>query len=115
MSYTLTINIPAPTSFIRYIVDSLYSLFGRDSAMPRGYLNLDNYDIDGATGFFPPQPLQRLDGVFELWERGLEEAEGNLSLGSDGRAEAKAKRARGEAWRAQIRSVSIQPPKRIGY
>lgn len=110
MSYTLTINLLTPTSLIRYLVDSIYSLARRDIAMPRGCLNLESYNIDVSTGFFPPQPLQRLDGVFELWERGLEEAEGNISLGSDGRAEAKAKRARGEAWRAQIRSVSIQLP-----
>lgn len=78
--------------------------------MPYGRLYMENYDIDGATGFFPPQPLKRLEGAFELWEKALEEAEGNLSLGSDGRAEAKARRANGEAWRARIRSVSVQPP-----
>lgn len=75
--------------------------------MPRGHLNFENYDIDGATGFFPPQPLKPLEGAFGLWEKVLKEAEGNVSLGSDNRPEAKAKRARSEAWRAQVRSVSV--------
>lgn len=68
---------------------------------------LKNYDVDYATGFFPPEPLQRLSGQFELWERALDDAEGNISLGEDTRECAKAKRPYGESWREQIRTFPV--------
>ena len=108
MSHILTAYLPAPASAFQYLLDSLYRLLGIQSAMSRGRPNLENYDIDGATGFFPPQPLKRLEGVFELWERALDEGERVLSLGSDGSTEARANYAKGETWRAQIRTVSFR-------
>ncbi|KAI0317462.1 Indoleamine 2,3-dioxygenase [Amylostereum chailletii] len=71
----------------------------------RGMRSMEDYDIDAATGFFPPEPLPRLDGQFEIWENALDEAVKKLSLGEDTREAAKAKRADGESWRATIRSM----------
>ena len=68
---------------------------------------MEAYDIDAATGFFPPQPLPRLTGPYEIWENKLDEACRTLSLGEDTRASAKAKRADGQAWRATIQAVSF--------
>jgi len=68
---------------------------------------MENYDVDYTNGFFPPEPLPRLSGQFELWEDALDDAEGNLSLGEDTRANAKAKRPYGENWRERVRNVSM--------
>jgi len=68
---------------------------------------MENYDVDYTNGFFPPEPLPRLGGQLELWEDALDDAEGNLSLGEDTRANAKAKRPYGENWRERVRNVSM--------
>lgn len=65
-----------------------------------------DFDVDHDTGFFPPEPLPTLPEVFSRWEDALIEAQEILSLGEDESDEAKAKRADGERWRANIRSVS---------
>jgi hypothetical protein len=69
---------------------------------------LQNYDVDSAIGFFPPESLPRLSGRFELWEHALDDAEGNISLGEDTRECAKAKRPYGESWRQRVRTVSMR-------
>ncbi|KAI0295476.1 Indoleamine 2,3-dioxygenase [Russula brevipes] len=68
---------------------------------------MEHYEVDYATGFFPQEPLARLTGQFELWEDALDDAEGNLSLGEDTRASAKAKRPYGETWRARVRTIPL--------
>ncbi|KAI0273471.1 Indoleamine 2,3-dioxygenase [Gloeopeniophorella convolvens] len=69
--------------------------------------NMEDYDVDYATGFFPQEPLPRLSGHFELWENALDDAEGNLSLGEDTRDSAKARRPYGETWRERVRSFPL--------
>ncbi|TFY76587.1 hypothetical protein EWM64_g7425 [Hericium alpestre] len=70
-------------------------------------LAMEEYDIDAATGFFPAEPLPPLTGQFGFWENALEDAKRDLSLGTDEREKAKANRAKGEVWRARIRSFPI--------
>ena len=100
-------TMPDPGSFFRLLMHVLNSrILGRSITRPKPMKSLEEYDIDYATGFFPPQPLKPLEGAFELWERALEEAKRVLSLGSDVAEEAVAKQANGEGWRERIRSVS---------
>jgi hypothetical protein len=73
---------------------------------PAGF-KLEQYQVDYATGFFPQEPLPKLNGQFGLWEDALDDAEGKLSLGEDTRASAKAQRPYGETWRERVRSVSM--------
>lgn len=73
---------------------------------PTGF-KLEDYNVDYATGFFPPEPLPRLTGRFEIWEDALDDAEGQLSLGEDTRESAKVKRPYGEAWRERVRKVRV--------
>ena len=82
------------------------AVFGLEPSETTAGFKLENYGVDYATGFFPPEPLPRLSGQFELWERALDDAEGNISLGEDMRASAKAKRPYGESWRERVRMVS---------
>src|SRR6266702_745827 len=84
------------------------SVFGLEPFENTAGFKLENYDVDYATGFFPPEPLPRLSGQFELWERALDDAEGNISLGEDTRESAKAKRPYVESWRERVRTVSIR-------
>ncbi|KAA1469387.1 Indoleamine 2,3-dioxygenase [Dentipellis sp. KUC8613] len=83
------------------------TVFAHTVIKPRKMLDMEEYDIDGATGFFPSQSLPRLTGQFEFWERALDDAKRDLSLGDDDRDEARAKRANGEIWRAGIRSWPV--------
>ncbi|KIK53698.1 hypothetical protein GYMLUDRAFT_207248 [Collybiopsis luxurians FD-317 M1] len=66
-----------------------------------------HFDIDPVTGFVPPEPLPRLCREFKIWEDVLEEAPDVLKLGDDISEEALALKAKGEAWRAHIRAISI--------
>ncbi len=83
------------------------AVFGVEPSETTAGFKLEHYDIDYSTGFFPPEPLPRLSDQFELWERALEDAQGNISLGEDTRECAKAKRPYGESWRERVRSVSM--------
>ncbi|KAI0256544.1 Indoleamine 2,3-dioxygenase [Lactifluus subvellereus] len=73
---------------------------------PTGF-KLEDYNVDYATGFFPPEPLPRLTGQFEIWEDALDDAEGKLSLGDDTRESAKVKRPYGDAWRERVRNFPL--------
>jgi hypothetical protein len=86
------------------------AVFGLEPSEPSetSGLKLKNYDVDSAVGFFPPGPLPRLSGQFELWEHALDDTEGSISLGEDTRECAKAKRPYGELWRERIRTVSMR-------
>lgn len=84
------------------------AVFGLEPPETTVGFKLENYDVDYATGFFPPEPLPRLRGLFDLWERALDDAEGNVSLGEDTRESAKAKRPYGESWRERVRTVSMR-------
>lgn len=66
-----------------------------------------DYDVDPATGCFPPEPLPQLPAPFTLWEVALVEAQQVLSLGEDEGDEALEKRPGGELWRSQVRSVGV--------
>jgi indoleamine 2,3-dioxygenase len=83
------------------------AVFGLEPSETTAGFKLENYDVDYATGFFPPEPLPRLSGQFELWERALDDAEGNVSLGEDTRESAKAKRPYGESWRERVRTFPV--------
>lgn len=83
------------------------SVFGVEPSRAIAGFKLENYDVDYATGFFPPEPLPRLSGPLELWERALDDAEGNISLGEDTRESAKAKRPYGESWRERVRAFPV--------
>ncbi|KAI9466059.1 Indoleamine 2,3-dioxygenase [Lactarius psammicola] len=83
------------------------SVFGLEPSETTTGFKLENYDVDYATGFFPPEPLPKLSGQFELWERALDDAEGNISLGEDTRESAKAKRPYGELWRERVRAFPV--------
>ena len=98
-------TFPNPASFLRLVASAMGTTLAK-SNKPRGLRSLEEYDIDPATGFFPPKPLPRLSGQFEIWEDMLEEAKSKLSLGSDMREGAVAKRPNGDAWRPRICSVS---------
>jgi indoleamine 2,3-dioxygenase len=87
------------------------AVFGLEPSEPSettAGFKLQNYDVDSAIGFFPPEPLPRLSGQFELWEHALDDAEGNISLGEDTRECAKAKRPYGVSWRERVRTVSTR-------
>lgn len=92
------------SSLMQPLRNSLRQLSGqptRDRVLP-----LREYDIDPVLGFFPPTALSRLGGEHVMWEAALDDAKGKVSLGEDTRAEAKAKRAYSELWRARVRAVS---------
>lgn len=59
------------------------------------------------TGFFPSQPLPKLQKPFDVWEDVLSEAPDVLKLGEDLLGDSK-ERTNGERWRQQIRSVSLK-------
>ena len=87
------------------------AVFGLEPSEPSEItagFQLKSYDVDSAMGFFPPEPLPRLSGQFELWEHALDDAEGSISLGEDTRECAKAKRPYGESWRERVRTVSMR-------
>ncbi|KAN0128532.1 Indoleamine 2,3-dioxygenase [Lactarius tabidus] len=86
------------------------AVFGLEPSEPSettAGFKLQNYDVDSAIGFFPPEPLPRLSGQFELWEHALDDAEGNISLGEDTRECAKAKRPYGVSWRERVRTFPV--------
>lgn len=64
------------------------------------------FDVDHDTGFLPPRALPRLPEKYAIWEQWLALAPELLSLGEDDSELAMQKRASGEAWRLQIKSVS---------
>ncbi|KAI0780627.1 Indoleamine 2,3-dioxygenase [Trametes elegans] len=72
------------------------------------------FDVNPTTGFFPAQPLAKLQGDFSLWENALEQAAPVLKLGEDKGPEAQAKLAAGEAWRQQLRSWPVLDVERLG-
>ncbi|KAF9068205.1 Indoleamine 2,3-dioxygenase [Rhodocollybia butyracea] len=41
------------------------------------------FNVDPITGFLPPEPLPRLSGQYEIWEKGVTEAAEVLRLGDD--------------------------------
>ena len=84
------------------------AVFGLEPSEITAGFQLKSYDVDSAMGFFPPEPLPRLSGQFELWEHALDDAEGSISLGEDTRECAKAKRPYGESWRERVRTVSMR-------
>ncbi|THH19468.1 hypothetical protein EW146_g1697 [Bondarzewia mesenterica] len=105
---TPTYALPDIGSLFRLLMQLLLAtIFGRTMNKSKSMPSLEEYDIDSATGFFPPQSLAPLTGAFELWERALEEAKKTLSLGSDKREDAMEKRTDGEAWRESVRSLPI--------
>lgn len=60
------------------------------------------------TGFFPPQPLAKLQKPFNVWEDALSEAQNVLKLGEDLLGGHSTERTEGERWRQRIRSVSLK-------
>ncbi|KAI0053915.1 Indoleamine 2,3-dioxygenase [Auriscalpium vulgare] len=82
-------------------------IYGESGPRPKWGIDLEDYDVDAATGCFPSAPLPRLTGPFEFWELALDEAEKSLCLGEDVRKDAVAKRADSEGWRAKIRSFPV--------
>ncbi|KAG6833646.1 hypothetical protein H0H87_002842 [Tephrocybe sp. NHM501043] len=109
------INIlPSPPHFFRLFFRLAMSLLHstlntnrrRRTLLQRGLLQTD-YDVHPDSGFFPPQPLDRLPGAFDIWEDALIKANSKLALGDDDREEAIAKRPMGKDWRAAVRRWPI--------
>ena len=67
-----------------------------------------DFDVDIETGFFPRQPLPRLQKPFDIWETALAEAPEILSLGEDSSDGAVEKRRGGEMWRQRVKLVSTR-------
>lgn len=70
-------------------------------------LNAHDFDVDNRTGFMPfDQPISRLSGEYERWEKLLDEAQEKcLQLGRRPDL-TQEQRDESEAWRARVRSVS---------
>lgn len=101
--------LPAPHQLLRLAVSSLNDAFstlktftGPEHARARSN---GEFEIYTQTGFVPRSPLQRLSGSFDFWERALERAHLDISLGEDDTDAAVAKRASSEKWRENIRKV----------
>ncbi|KAG8969475.1 hypothetical protein FRC03_002751 [Tulasnella sp. 419] len=70
--------------------------------------NLSAYDFDEKTGAFPNQPLERLTGIYSVYEEILDDAmDRRLSLGEDESEEAVAQRQTGEEWRQKVRMIEV--------
>jgi len=101
--------LPAPHHLLRLAVSSLNDAFstlksftGPEHARPRSNAEFEIYT---ETGFVPKSPLQRLPSSFDFWERALDRAHQDISLGEDDTDAAVAKRASGERWRENVRKV----------
>jgi indoleamine 2,3-dioxygenase len=57
------------------------------------------------TGFFPPEPLPHLSGIFHIWEEALEQAPEVLALAFNDSEDAMEKKEEGHQWRQKIRDV----------
>ena len=104
--------LQAPPVFFRLFLKLALSLFFnsfptsyRRTVVPR--ILPAAFDVDPATGFFPPQPLAPLSDEFAIWEDALRDANGGLSLGEDESEEALDKRAFGEQWRSNVVAVRL--------
>ncbi|KAG8969469.1 hypothetical protein FRC03_002745 [Tulasnella sp. 419] len=88
-------------------VSPQYSLDDEDVHDDDQPFDLSIYTFDETTGAFPSQPLEKLDGPFDIYEELLDDglARG-LSLGEDMSDEALAQRAVGEEWRAKVRRIT---------
>ncbi|GJE87124.1 indoleamine 2,3-dioxygenase [Phanerochaete sordida] len=87
---------------VRQVARSLRGALTKD----RSLCQVD-FDVDPNTGFFPPQPLPRLSGPFDIWERALVDAQEALSLGDDESPDGLYRRPTGERWRAAVRSWRV--------
>ncbi|KAF9246348.1 Indoleamine 2,3-dioxygenase [Melanogaster broomeanus] len=59
------------------------------------------------TGFFPPEPLPRLQEPFDVWEHALSQAQKVLKLGEDLLNDGSRISSEDELWRERIRSLPI--------
>lgn len=110
MDMSIINHLPSPSEIFRLTLSLLNStLIASNRRVPDGGRHsLTKFDVDPESGFFPPHQLPRLPEEFDIWEIALTEAQDTLSLGEDGSEMAMERRAAGEVWRANIRSVSIQ-------
>ncbi|EMD38214.1 hypothetical protein CERSUDRAFT_104821 [Gelatoporia subvermispora B] len=67
----------------------------------------EEFDVHPQSGFFPPQPLQKLPEAFGIWEQLLADAHSCLTLSNDYSEEAVAKRPKGELWRNRVRDMPL--------
>jgi indoleamine 2,3-dioxygenase len=103
--------LPSPPHLWRLFFKLAFSLFNSTVITNRHRTIAEHhsqvhFDIDVDTGFFPRRPLPHLTNEFEIWEKALVRANGNLSLGEDQSEVAIKKRAFGEGWRSDIRMVN---------
>ncbi|KAH7923564.1 Indoleamine 2,3-dioxygenase [Leucogyrophana mollusca] len=66
-----------------------------------------NLGLNTSTGFFPERPLPQLPEAYASWEDALARAKKVLILGEDLTDDDSERRAEGELWREQIRSLPV--------
>ena len=100
---------PSPIHAVTWLsstVDSsqVLTLFTRLFTSSKEF-NPSDYDVDSKSGFFPPAPLPRLPGEYDIWEAAFAAAPSVIALAGDKSEEALLRRADGASWRSTVRSV----------
>ncbi|EMD34662.1 hypothetical protein CERSUDRAFT_158219 [Gelatoporia subvermispora B] len=95
-----------------HVLPRLSAVEGDESSQrsPQGVENKfrpEEFGVHPQSGFFPPQPLQKLPDAFGTWEQLLADARSCLTLNNDCSEEAAAKRPKGELWRNGVRDMPI--------
>lgn len=100
-------HLPSAPEALRLSKSLLRSFLGPRSTPAENQPTPIEFDvhINSDTGFFPPQPLARLTGPFEIWESALDEAKENLVLGDNDWDASKTQA--GVEWRARVASWSV--------
>lgn len=102
--------LPSPFHLLNDALWVLQSLRASGRVSPEVHPIPADFDVNiqTDTGFFPPQPLPKLQKPFNVWEDALSQAQDVLKLGEDLVGDHSSERAEGELWREQIRSVSSE-------
>lgn len=100
--------LPSPLHIVNDALWVLQSLRASRRVSPEVQPVPADFDVNiqTNTGFFPPQPLPKLQKPFDVWEDALSQAQNVLKLGEDLLGDDSKERTEGELWREQIRSVS---------
>ncbi|KAG8217683.1 Indoleamine 2,3-dioxygenase [Butyriboletus roseoflavus] len=99
--------LPSPLHMLNDALWILQSLQASRRASPEVQPVPADFDVNlqTNTGFFPPQPLPKLQKPFDIWEDALSQAQNVLKLGEDLVGDHSREQTEGDLWRERIRSL----------